>query len=195
VLDLFLELAAIPSPSGSERAVADQVVGFLRREGLTVEEDDAGARIGASAGNLLCRLPPTASPGLPLFLCAHLDTVPPEGPLEPVVTDGVVRNDGGTILGADNKAAIAAMLVATARILREGRPHAGLELLFTPKEEVGLLGAKSFDHGRLRARTGFVYDQGAPIGEGPRRHRARGRPLGDRGCGAGDRGLPARPDR
>jgi tripeptide aminopeptidase len=165
VLDVFLELAAIPSPPGSERAVADRVLRFLRDEGLAVDEDDAGHRIGSSTGNLLCRVPPTASAGLPLFLCAHLDTVPPEGPLEPVVVDGVVRNAGGTILGADNKAAIAAMLVAAARIARERRPHAGLELVFTPKEEVGLLGAKSFDQERLRARTGFVYDQGAPIGE------------------------------
>ena len=102
---------------------------------------------------------------MPIFLCAHLDTVPPEGPLEPVVEDGVVRNAGGTILGADNKAAVVAMLEAARRIVAEQRPHAGVELLFTPKEEVGLLGAEAFDHSRLEARLGFVYDQAAPIGE------------------------------
>jgi tripeptide aminopeptidase len=100
-----------------------------------------------------------------MFLCAHLDTVPPEGPIEPVVTDGVIRNAAGTILGADNKAAVAAMLDGARRLLAENRPHAGVELLFTPKEEVGLLGAGAFDHSRLRARVGFVYDQAAPIGE------------------------------
>jgi tripeptide aminopeptidase len=98
-------------------------------------------------------------------LCAHLDTVPPIAALEPVVEDGVVRNAGGTILGADNKAAVAAMLEAARRILAENRPHAGIELLFTPKEEVGLQGAKAFDASRLHAGTGFVFDQGAPIGE------------------------------
>jgi len=50
-------------------------------------------------------------------------------------------------------------------VLEEGRPHAGLELVFTPKEEVGLLGAAAFDHTRLAARLGYVYDQAAPIGE------------------------------
>ncbi len=116
-------------------------------------------------GNLLCRLEATADGGTPLFLCAHLDTVPPEGPIEPVVDDGFVRNAAGTILGADNKAAVAVMLEAVRALLSEQRPHAGIELLFTPKEEVGLLGAAAFDHQRLHARVGYVYDQAAPIGE------------------------------
>jgi tripeptide aminopeptidase len=161
---LFLELAALPSPPGEERAVADVVARYLRDLGLEVEEDDAGARIGASAGNLLCRIPARAE-GVPIFLCAHLDTVPPEGAIEPVVGDGVVRNRAGTILGADNKSAVAVMLEATRRLLNEGRPHAGVELLFTPKEEVGLQGAYAFDPARLQARVGYVYDQAAPVGE------------------------------
>lgn len=165
IVELFTELAALPSPSGEERAVADRVHGYLRAAGLEAEEDDAGPRIGSSTGNLLCRLPGRSEGGVPIFLCAHLDTVPPEGPVEPVVEDGVIRNGAGTILGADDKAAVAVLLVAARRLLAEGRPHAGLELLFTAKEEVGLLGAGAFDHTRLEARVGFVYDQAAPIGE------------------------------
>ena len=165
VLDLFLELAELPSPPGEERAVADRVAGWLAELGLEVDEDDAGPRIGSAAGNLLARLAPAGAEGLPIFLCAHLDTVPPEGPLRPLVEDGVVRNAGGTILGADNKAAVAAMVAAAARIVGEGRDHAGVELLFTPKEEVGLRGADAFDHRRLAAQVGYVYDQAAPIGE------------------------------
>jgi tripeptide aminopeptidase len=166
VLSLFTELAALPSPPGSERAVADVVSRYLRDLGLEVEEDDAGDRIGSDAGNLLCRVPARGNgAGVPIFFCAHLDTVPPEAAIEPVVEDGVVTNAAGTILGADNKAAVAAMLEATRRLVNEGRAHGGVELLFTPKEEVGLLGAGAFDHDRLRARLGYVYDQAAPIGE------------------------------
>ena len=165
VLTLFTELAALPSPPGEEREVADRVISFLRDLGLEVDEDGAGAKVGSTMGNLLCRLEATADGGTPLFLCAHLDTVPPEGPIEPVVDDGVVRNAAGTILGADNKAAVAVMLEAVRALLSEQRPHAGIELLFTPKEEVGLLGAAAFDHQRLHARVGYVYDQAAPIGE------------------------------
>ena len=164
VLTLFTELAAIASPPGAERPVADRVAGYLRDLGLEASEDDAGERIGSTAGNVFCRLEPT-SRGVPLFFCAHLDTVAPEAAIEPFVEDGVVRNAAGTILGADNKAAVAVMLEATRRVMAERRPHAGLELLFTPKEEVGLLGAAAFDEARLRARVGFVYDQAAPIGD------------------------------
>jgi tripeptide aminopeptidase len=166
VVELFTQLAAVPSPPGEERDVADRVAGYLRELGLTVDEDDAGQRIGSTAGNLLARIEPTADGGTPLFLCAHLDTVPPDGPLEPVIDDeGLVRNAGGTILGADNKAAVAAMLEAARRLVADQRPHAGIELLFTPKEEVGLLGAAAFDHSRLQARVGYVYDMAAPIGD------------------------------
>src|SRR5438067_1276553 len=165
VVDLFTELAALPSPPGEERLVADAVTRYLRDLGLTVEEDDAGAEVGSTMGNLYCRVEPRGSGGTPIFLCAHLDTVPPEGPLEPVIEDGVVRNAGGTILGADNKSAVAAMLEGTRRVLAESRPHGGIELLFTPKEEVGLLGAAAFDQHRLQAKVGYVYDQAAPIGD------------------------------
>ena len=166
LLDLFLELCAIPSPSGRERSVADRVGAYLTSLGLEWDEDDAGARIDGDTGNLYCRLAATnGGTGTPIFLCAHTDTVPPEAPLEPVVEDGVVRNAGGTILGSDNKAAVVAMLGAVRRVVEEGRPHAGIELVFTPQEEVSLRGAEAFDHTRLHATTGYVYDQGAPIGE------------------------------
>src|SRR5256884_220182 len=164
VVDLFTELAALPSPPGEERAVADVVIGYLRDLGLSVDEDDAGPRVGSNIGNIYCGLEATDG-GNPIFLCAHLDTVPPEGPIEPVIEDGVVRNAAGTILGADNKSAVAAMLEGTRRVLAENRPHGGIELLFTPKEEVGLLGAAAFDLERLHARLGYVYDQAAPIGD------------------------------
>ena len=164
VVSLFTELAALPSPPGDERAVADVVAAYMRDLDLDVSEDDAGSRIGSNAGNLYARVPATDG-GTPLFLCAHLDTVPPEAGIDPVLEAGVIRNSAGTILGADNKSAVAVMLEATRRILAENRPHGGLELLFTPMEETGLHGAAAFDQERLHARIGYVYDQAAPIGE------------------------------
>jgi len=156
VVDLFLELASIASPPGEERAVSDVVQRYVNDLGLGADED--------AFGNVYARIEPTAE-GTPLFFCAHLDTVPPDGKLEPVLDDGVIRNAGGTILGADNKSAVVAMLEGARRVLSEGRPHAGIELLFTMQEEIGLLGAAAFDHTRLHAQLGYVYDQAAPIGE------------------------------
>src|SRR5438128_1511003 len=81
--ELFVELAAVRSPPGEERAVADTVLRCLRALGREPDEDDCGAGIGSTMGNVYARLEPTA-PGTPLFFCAHLDTVPLAGPLEPV---------------------------------------------------------------------------------------------------------------
>ena len=165
-LACFLELAALPSPPGEERAVADRVLDYLGVLGLEADEDDAGAKVGSSIGNIYARLEPNGGAGERLFFCAHLDTVLPDGRIEPAVgEDEVVRNAAGTILGADDKSAVAAMLEAAARLVEDGRPHAGVELLFTPKEEVGLLGATAFDQARFAARVGYVYDHAGPIGE------------------------------
>jgi tripeptide aminopeptidase len=164
-LELLVELCAIPSPPGDERRVADRVIAELEAIGLDWDEDGCGPAIGSTMGNILCRLPGRVDGGTPIFLCSHLDTVPLDGELDPVVADGVVRNAGGTILGADNKSAVAVMLEAARRIVTDEIPHAGVELLFTPMEEIGLIGAGMFDVERLEARVGFVYDQAAPIGE------------------------------
>jgi tripeptide aminopeptidase len=164
VVDLFCELAAISSPSRHERAVADRVLELLHGLGLDPVEDDAGGRIGSDIGNIYCRLAPhDGESGTPIFLNAHLDTVPPDGPVEPEVRNGIVVNRRDTILGADNKAAVAVMLVAIAR-LAGGMPHAGVELVLTPMEEVGLQGAKAFDLAGLQAGLGYCYDHAAPIG-------------------------------
>src|SRR5439155_24559026 len=108
VLELFTDLVAIKSPPGEEREVADRVTLYLRELGLEVDEDAAGAEVGSTAGNLYCRVEGTGEDGVPLFLCAHLDTVPPDGEIEPVVEAGTVRNSAGPSLRADNKSAGAA---------------------------------------------------------------------------------------
>src|SRR4029450_9564786 len=62
-LDLFTELAALPSPPGEERPVADAVAASLRALALDVDEDEAGAAVGSSIGNLLCRVEPHGANG------------------------------------------------------------------------------------------------------------------------------------
>lgn len=159
----FLEWTAISSASGDERAMADRVGAELADLGFDVAEDlhlDTG-----NAGNVLARLPGTA-PGPALCLCAHLDTVPVADALEPELgDDGIVRNRAPSILGADDKAAIAAMVTAVARLRAEGRPYPDLELLLTVQEEIGLRGAKAFDVGRLAATAAFVFDVEGPVGD------------------------------
>ncbi len=99
-----------------------------------------------------------------MLLCAHLDTVPHAAPIEPVFVDGGWESAGDTILGADNKAAVAMLLELARRTAIEGSP-VGVELLFTVNEEQGLAGAKAFDVSRLRSEFGYVFDHATPIGE------------------------------
>jgi tripeptide aminopeptidase len=162
--ETFAALCRIGSPSGSERACADWVIAELRAMGLEVEEDDAGPEAGSDSGNLLARIPGTS--GRSLLLCAHLDTVPPTAPIEPVLLDGGWENAHAGILGADNKAAVAVMLEVARRMTRSGEPApVGIELLFTVCEEVALRGARTFDVARLSSSFGYVFDHASPIGE------------------------------
>ncbi|HEV2774914.1 MAG TPA: M20/M25/M40 family metallo-hydrolase [Solirubrobacteraceae bacterium] len=160
--ETFARLCAIPSPFGSERACAEAVARELRTMGLDVEEDGAAAETGAECGNLLARIAGRGE--RTIMLCAHLDTVPEAGVIEPVVDDGGWVSAGDTILGADNKAAVAVILELARRCAVEGSP-VGLELLFTVSEENALAGAKAFDVGTLRADWGYVFDHASPIGE------------------------------
>ena len=143
--------------------MADAVAGDLRAAGLEVEEDATAAETGSDAGNLLARIPGPDG-GRTVLLCAHLDTVPLDAPVEVVRDDGVFRNRNEAILGADNKAAVAVIL-GVARRLAGGPSPLGVELLFTTGEERALAGAKAFDRSRLRAEFGFVLDHASPIGE------------------------------
>ena len=160
--ETFARLCAIPSPFGCERAMADAVARELGAMGVDVEEDGAAAQVGAQCGNLLARIPGRGE--RTILLCAHLDTVPERGVIEPVLDDGAWVSRGDTILGADNKAAVAMILEVARRCAIEGSP-VGLELLFTVCEEVGLAGATAFDVTTLNSDWGYVFDHASPIGE------------------------------
>jgi tripeptide aminopeptidase len=163
LLDDFVRLCEIESPSRRERRVADAVRAELHGLGLEVEEDDTAQDTGSEAGNLLARIPGPEG-ARTILLCAHLDTVPLAGPVEVRRENGVLTNRHEAILGADNKAAVATILAAARRLAAE-RPPVGVELLFTTCEELALAGAKAFDRGRLRAEFGYVFDHASPVGE------------------------------
>src|SRR5919198_1738667 len=162
MLDRFVRLCEVPSPTGDERAVADAVLAELRELGVEVKEDGAAAPAQAGAGNLIARVPGERDRSV-MFAC-HLDTVPHEGPIEVLFDQGAFRSRGETILGADNKAAVTVLMELAARHVRSPA-HLGLELVFTVAEEDGLRGAKELDLESLRSPFGFVLDHASPIGE------------------------------
>lgn len=149
----FLELVRIDSVSGEEQAVGERVAAWLRDLGATVDRD--------AIGNVFARL---GGQGQPLLLNAHLDTVVPGKGVQPVVEGGIIRSDGRTILGADDKSGVAIIVEAVRAGQEQGLRLPPLEVLLTVQEEVGLRGAKAFDLGRLSAREGIGLDAGGALG-------------------------------
>jgi len=162
LLELFLELVAVPSSSGDERAVSDLIQARLRAAGLSVSEDGSAARTGAASGNLLATVKGTGG-GVAIALSAHMDTVPIDRPPTVVVDNGVVHTDGATVLGADDKAAVTVLLQVAADLAAE--PPAGdVSFVISASEEVGLKGAAALDVGTIPAEACFVFDSEGPVG-------------------------------
>jgi tripeptide aminopeptidase len=164
--ELFCALAAIPSPSGRERAVGEAIRGWLAGAGVEAEFDRAGAINGSDAGNLMATLP--GAPSAPrLLFVAHVDTVESGSEaIAPVLgDDGVIRSAGDTILGADNKSAVAAVMRAcraAASMPADLRPT--VIAAFTCREEAGRMGAALLDLGALDVDCAFSVDGSRPIG-------------------------------
>ncbi len=159
--DLFVSLSGIRSPSLEEREIVAAVKDFVRAAGLDAVEDASAALSGCACGNLIVKVAGRGQ-GTPIALCAHLDTVPLDRAPTVIVENGVVRSDGETILGADDKAAVAPLLLVL-RDLAQEPPAADVEFVFTVGEEIGLEGAKALDPAALAAAAVFVFDsEGEP---------------------------------
>jgi tripeptide aminopeptidase len=102
----------------------------------------------------------------PLLFTSHMDVVMPCLGVQPRVEEGVLVSGGDTVLGADAKAGVAALLemaevLASDKVPRRRPP---LEVVITWGEEIGHLGAKALDVSRLRARRAYVLDALSPVG-------------------------------
>ncbi|MBI3970312.1 MAG: M20/M25/M40 family metallo-hydrolase [Chloroflexi bacterium] len=157
-LETFLALVRIDSPSGGEAAIAHELLERLRRTGIAAEQDQAGNVIGRRDGR--GRLAGAA----PLLLSAHMDTVQPGLGIQPRIAGGVIASDGSTILGADDKAGMTAVLEALQRAEELGLDCRPVEIAFTVQEETGLAGAKRLDLASFAARQALVLDSNGPLG-------------------------------
>jgi tripeptide aminopeptidase len=158
IKDEFLELASISSMARRAGATARRLESILKSMGASVEVDDAGEKVGGETGNILARFAGTKPDAPPFLLSAHMDTVGPAEKIHLEVEGDIVRTDRTTVLGGDDKAGIVSIFEAI-RVLREEKiPHGDIEVILSICEETGLLGAKHFDTGRLRAKRGLVLD-------------------------------------
>jgi tripeptide aminopeptidase len=161
----FIELVKIDSLSRKEAGLARVLKQKLEVLGLEVINDEKSAgTAGTDGGNLLGILKGNVK-GVPTILfAAHMDTVMPGEGICPFVEGSVIKSNGTTILGADDKSGIAAVLEALRHLIEEELPHGDIEVLFTIGEEVGLLGSRYLDYSLLKAKIGFVLDSGGPPG-------------------------------
>jgi tripeptide aminopeptidase len=156
--DMFQTLVRIDSVSKREGAIARALREIFEFLGAEVMTDGAGQKVGGDTGNLIAKFAGSQGGSVPLLLNAHMDTVQPGEQVNILFEDGTFRSDGSTILGADDKSALAVIIEAI-RILREGGlPHGPLEVVVTICEEVGLMGAKNLDYSLIKAKYGYSLD-------------------------------------
>ncbi len=158
LVETFLELVQIDSPSGDEQALAECAAEKLRALGAQVHVD--------ALHNVSAFLPGRGikQGTKPLFLNAHLDNVSPARGIKPVLAGGQIASDGTTVLGADDLAGVAAILEGVASVVESEKKFVPLEIAFTTQEELGLVGAKGLDLQPFRATEGVVFDSGGPVG-------------------------------
>jgi tripeptide aminopeptidase len=164
VLKTFIELLKIPSPSGREVRISKYVGSILRGSGLSVKRDRAGEGFGGKCGNMVAAVPGTDTSIPGLIFVSHLDTVVPNDELRIIFDGKTIRTDGKTILGADDKAGVAAMCELARELSRSRFPHGPVELLFSVSEEPGLLGLKNLDFSMLNGKFAFILDSHTHVG-------------------------------
>ena len=165
----FCRYVSCDSESKNEREFCELIEAELKDLGLNVTRDEVGEKCCSNGWNVYASLP---GEGEPILFSAHMDTVPPGVGIQPVVKGGAIYSSGDTVLGADDKAGIAAVMEALAIIKESGAAHRPIEVLFSVCEEVGLLGAKHADYSNIKSRQAVVLDssvQGSIVNNAPAR--------------------------
>jgi len=163
LLELFLSLVKIKSESKFEEEIAKKIEKIFNELGYSVEFDDCAKNFGGNCSNMIVRIDGDKSKDA-ILLSAHLDTVAAGGEIKPLVKNGIIESGGDSILGADDKAGISAIIEALT-VLKENKiNHPPLLLVFSVCEEIGLLGAKYCDVSQKDAKYGIVIDTGGEIG-------------------------------
>jgi tripeptide aminopeptidase len=162
IKNLLLELVQIDSVSREEREVAQRIRQYCEEMGAEVFIDGAGEAVGGNTGNVIARFPGTIPDAEPIMMSAHMDTVVPGKGVKPVVEGDIIRSDGTTVLGGDDKSGCSVILEVIRCLQEQSIPHAPIDAVFSICEEVGLLGAKHLDMSKMRARYGIVFDSDDP---------------------------------
>ena len=159
----FKEVVAVPCHSLQERPVFELLRGKLEVLGFTVEEDDAGEKLGGNCGNLWAFLPGNKAGATSVLFSAHMDGCEPCGGTTVVQKDGYLYSDGTTILGGDDKSGVVGILEGVRMLVEENAEHGDIQILFTIAEEGGVNGSRCMDRSKLKVEVAYALDgEGAP---------------------------------
>ncbi len=164
LINQFIELVTIDSETKQEAEIASYLKNKFSDLGLQVEEDDAKETTGFGANNIICTLKGNHDNSDDIFFSAHMDTVVPGKNIKPVIKDGYISSDGTTILGADDKAAIAIMIELILILGEQNIQHGNIQFIVSVGEESGLVGAKAIDTTLIKAKHGYVIDSDGEVG-------------------------------
>ncbi len=159
LVETFVDLLKINSPSFEEREIGTLLGMKLEALGCAIEMQDYGPSF-----NLIARKKATDPTLAPFLLNAHMDTIEPTEGIKFDATSEVIRSTGTTVLGADDKCALAQIIEALTVVSECSIPHGDIEIVFTSAEEKGLIGARNLDLGTLRSKHALVLDSGGPVG-------------------------------
>jgi len=159
----FLEHIQIDSETNTEKEYADYLVNILEGFGSEIKRDDSGEKAGTDTNNIIAKIKGTRE-GRSLILCAHMDTVTPGKGIKPVIKDGIISSESDTILGADDKAGIAAIIEIIQTLKDNNIDHGDLEIIFTISEEGGLKGSRYLDYSLVESKLALILDSGGSPG-------------------------------
>lgn len=153
-IELFKELAKIPSPSLGEYNVSQKIMEYTYNNGINAYYDDYQ--------NLIINIPKNDDSKKPLLLSAHLDVVGNSSKVNIIEEDGFLKTDGERTLGSDDKAGVAiALNLAIYLAHHKEIKHGGLEIVFTRDEETNMTGINHVDFSSLESENVLVLDSDA----------------------------------
>ena len=153
LINIFCELASIEGLSGSEKEVGGYIKSFLEKLCLNPQEDNSVYQTKSNSGNIICKI----NGGGNFLLSSHMDTARSTKLLIPVFAEDRIISGGDTVLGVDNRAGIAILLLLAEKIVNENIPVKGFTLAFATCEETTLGGSKYMEIDKEIKRA-FVFD-------------------------------------
>lgn len=164
LLQTFFRLVQIDSETTCEAEMAAELKLIFNDLGLEIAEDNAAQETGHTANNLIVTLPGSDPSADMIHFTAHMDTASPGQNIQPVLYDDKITSDAATVLGADDKAGIAAMIEVVKLLQASSITHGMIQFILTIGEEAGLKGSSVLDTSLIKATYGYALDSEGSVG-------------------------------